>query len=118
MNGRFPSKVFSEGDEPDVRFTLANERTFLAWIRTALALMAAGVAVETFEVGVDPRLRLAVALLLVLSGTLAGARSFAAWAWTERALRLRTPLPSTSTKPVVAAAATLAGLMLAVGLVR
>jgi putative membrane protein len=31
--------------EPDYRFTLANERTFLAWIRTALALIAGGVAV-------------------------------------------------------------------------
>jgi putative membrane protein len=31
--------------EPDFRFTLANERTFLAWIRTALALIAGGVAV-------------------------------------------------------------------------
>lgn len=31
--------------EPDYRFTLANERTFLAWIRTALALLAGGVAV-------------------------------------------------------------------------
>jgi putative membrane protein len=32
-----------EGTEPDYRFTLANERTFLAWIRTALALLAGGV---------------------------------------------------------------------------
>ena len=31
--------------DPDYRFTLANERTFLAWLRTALALLAAGVAV-------------------------------------------------------------------------
>ncbi len=34
--------------EPDYRFTLANERTFLAWIRTALALIAGGVAVVQF----------------------------------------------------------------------
>lgn len=30
--------------EPDYRFTLANERTFLAWQRTALGLLAAAVA--------------------------------------------------------------------------
>ena len=34
-----------DGKEPDYRFTLANERTFLAWIRTALALVAGAVAV-------------------------------------------------------------------------
>jgi hypothetical protein len=33
--------------EPDYRFTFANERTFLAWIRTALALIAGGVAVAS-----------------------------------------------------------------------
>lgn len=31
--------------EPDPRFTLANERTFLAWSRTALALVAAGLGI-------------------------------------------------------------------------
>ena len=36
------------GEEPDYRFTLANERTFLAWIRTALAVLAAGVLLEQF----------------------------------------------------------------------
>ena len=44
-------KLFSNADprrhghEPDYRFTLANERTFLAWIRTSLGLMAVGLAV-------------------------------------------------------------------------
>ena len=37
-------KWFEEGVDPDYRFTLANERTFLAWIRTALVLVAGGVA--------------------------------------------------------------------------
>ena len=40
--------------EPDYRFTLANERTFLAWLRTSLALLAAGVAVEQLGTGLDP----------------------------------------------------------------
>ncbi|NLT31088.1 MAG: DUF202 domain-containing protein, partial [Propionibacterium sp.] len=34
---RFPKSVYSTGTEPDPRFTLANERTYLAWIRTSLA---------------------------------------------------------------------------------
>ena len=37
-------RLLAGGDEPDPRFTLANERTFLAWVRTALALLAGMVA--------------------------------------------------------------------------
>ena len=44
--GRWPARVYGEGAEPDPRFTFANERTFLAWLRTALALVVAGVAVD------------------------------------------------------------------------
>ena len=43
---RFPRSVYSHGTEPDARFSLANERTFLAWVRTALALVAGRVALE------------------------------------------------------------------------
>src|SRR4051794_39216732 len=38
-------KWLREGDDPDYRFSLANERTFLAWIRTSLAMIAGAVAV-------------------------------------------------------------------------
>ena len=41
MTDRRPQWVYGEGEEPDPRFTLANERTFLAWVRTALAMLAA-----------------------------------------------------------------------------
>jgi len=51
-------------DQPDYRFTLANERTFLAWIRTALALLAAGVAVVQLTGLGSPVLRLAAGLVL------------------------------------------------------
>ena len=48
---RFPRQVYGHGEDPDPRFSLANERTFLAWIRTTLALLAAGVALEAVEEG-------------------------------------------------------------------
>ncbi|NDV10205.1 DUF202 domain-containing protein, partial [Rhodococcus sp. IEGM 248] len=44
----FAARLLGGGTEPDPRFTLANERTFLAWIRTSLALFASGIAVEAF----------------------------------------------------------------------
>jgi hypothetical protein len=34
--------------EPDYRFTYANERTFLAWVRTSVALIGVGVAAVQF----------------------------------------------------------------------
>lgn len=41
--GRWTDRLLAEGDDPDPRFSMANERTFLAWIRTALALIAGGI---------------------------------------------------------------------------
>lgn len=41
----------SEGDEPDYRFTLANERTFLAWIRTSLSFLVSGILLDQFVGG-------------------------------------------------------------------
>jgi hypothetical protein len=44
-----------QGEEPDYRFTLANERTFLAWIRTALAILAAGILLDQFSTRLQPQ---------------------------------------------------------------
>jgi len=63
-----------DGEEPDYRFSLANERTFLAWIRTALALLAGGVLLDQFSTRLHPRwavLVLAIALC-VLAALLCG----------------------------------------------
>ena len=67
------------GEEPDPRFTLANERTFLAWARTALALLGGGIAVETFAgQAFAPWLRLSITLsLLALSLLLSAHQTFA-----------------------------------------
>ena len=81
------------GDEPDPRFTLANERTFLAWTRTALALLATGLAIAEFLDSQPRAVRLAIGVPLMLLAAGAAARSFARWESIERALRLRRPLP-------------------------
>ncbi|WP_061229877.1 YidH family protein [Dietzia cinnamea] len=86
---------FRGGHEPDPRFTLANERTFLAWIRTSLALIASAVALETF-VGdsVSAMLRAPLVLgILVVAALLAGV-AFHRWLVLESAMRHSRPLPA------------------------
>ena len=91
---RWPAYVYGKGEEPDYRFSLANERTLLAWLRTTLALLAAGVAVDVVDIGVpDPMTRALAAMLLTL-GALCPLLAFARWAMAERAMRRGEPLPS------------------------
>ena len=52
---RWPSSVYAHGSEPDPRFSLANERTFLAWIRTALALVAGAAAIDALPLPLSRR---------------------------------------------------------------
>jgi len=92
-----------EGKEPDYRFSLANERTFLAWIRTALALLAGGVLLDQFATHLGPRavlVGLAVALS-VLAAALCGA-AYLRWRGNEIAMRHARPLPATLTIPLIA----------------
>src|SRR4051794_3625751 len=99
---RFPRSVYDSGEDPDPRFSLANERTFLAWIRTALAFVVAGLAVEALDVPVSPPLRLTIGVLLVLAGIGAALQAWFGWARTERAMRTLTALPSSGLKlPIV-----------------
>lgn len=78
------------GTEPDYRFTLANERTFLAWIRTALALAAGGLGAIALLPDLDGSEPLGLGLL-VMSFVMA-ASSYRRWVHNEQAMRLGTPL--------------------------
>jgi putative membrane protein len=79
--------------EPDYRFTLANERTFLAYVRTALALDAAGLAATQFLHPSKAHLRLAIAIVLVVLGCAVAVVGYRRWAETEQAMRRSLPLP-------------------------
>jgi putative membrane protein len=91
-----------EGSEPDYRFSLANERTFLAWIRTALALVAGGVLFEQFATRLQPRVWvLALAVGLVALAALLSALAYLRWRDNEIAMRLSRPLPSSIVIPLL-----------------
>lgn len=113
---RFPRRVYDAGSEPDARFTLANERTFLAWIRTSLALIAGGIALEAFTLPISPGLRLGASLLLIALGILAPLQAWLGWMSVEKALRLNKPLPVPSLAGPIGVGVAVAGLLLGIGL--
>lgn len=113
---RFPRRVYGTGTEPDPRFTLANERTFLAWIRTSLALIAGGVALEAFELPISPVLNLASAVILITLGTLTPVYAWFGWARIERAMRASRPLPSPRLAGPLGVGVGLVGLLLIIGI--
>ncbi|MGK2882397.1 MAG: YidH family protein [Mycobacterium sp.] len=80
--------------EPDYRFTLANERTFLAWLRTALGLLAAAVAVvQLVPELVIPGARHLVGAALAAMATLTAVAGLVRWQQVETAIRRGQPLP-------------------------
>jgi putative membrane protein len=117
MPSRFPRYVFGSGGEPDPRFSLANERTFLAWIRTSLALVAAGVALEALELPISATLRFAAAILFVALGLLAALFSWIGWSRTERAMRAERALPGFAPAFVIVLGVFAAIVLIGVGLV-
>ena len=101
---RFPRDVFRAGPDPDMRFTLANERTFLAWTRTSLALIAGAVAVHSPFFELDPWVsNIASLWLLALAGLCVG-QAWLRWRTVERAIRAGTPMPGFGSPAFLAAA--------------
>ncbi|MFI8597176.1 YidH family protein [Rothia koreensis] len=85
--------VLPGGSEPDPRFTLANERTFLAWIRTSLAFLAGGIALETIGDGVFPEgVHRALSILVIAIAFLISLGAAVRWWKTENRLRRGKPL--------------------------
>ncbi|WP_415948818.1 YidH family protein [Streptomyces sp. KLOTTS4A1] len=90
-----PARVRDEGETPDYRFSLANERTFLAWVRTALALIGGGFAVDQFLPDLRWAWRIGLALSLLTVGALCSLRAVNHWVRCELAMRRGEDLPVT-----------------------
>ena len=113
-----------QGTEPDPRYTFANERTFLAWSRTALALVVAGLGVVQLLPpfpGV-PWGRHVLGVPLIVFGAVVAVTAYLEWVGNQRAMRLRQPLPQ-SVLPkllavVVAALAVISGVVVLVSALR
>jgi putative membrane protein len=101
----------SIGRDPDPRFTLANERTFLAWNRTAIALIGGGLAAGQL-LDFDSRVaRLLVALPPIALGLVLALTSYRRWEANERALRLDEPLPGSGPPWLLSAGIAVVGLV-------
>jgi putative membrane protein len=105
------SGVPDEGG-PDYQLSLSAERTYLAYIRTSLALLAGGVA----AVGVLPdagqlRLRRAIGVVLVLGGLYLAVAARGRWRALDDAMTQRLPLPASMTSQLVSGAMVSAGVL-------
>ncbi len=120
MLGRKRVPLREIGSDPEPRTSFANERTFLAWIRTSLAMVVAGLAIiqllPEFSVPFGRRI---IGLPLIVLGFLMAVGSHRRWERNERALRLREGIPHSELPGIIAygvsavaiIAAVLAGLV-------
>lgn len=88
-----PTRIREEGETPDYRFSLANERTFLAWLRTALALAGGGFAVHQFLPDLRWAIRVGIAVTLLAVGALCAVHAVRHWTSCEQAMRNGDDLP-------------------------
>lgn len=89
-------KWSEKGEHPDYRFSFANERTFLAWVRTALAFLAAAIGLDQLTPHlVTPSLRIGVSTFLCFMAAYFAYMSYYRWKCNEQAIRSNQPLTYT-----------------------
>ena len=116
MTSEQPQVPADDGTEPDPRFTFANERTFLAWSRTALALVVAGLGVVQLLPpfpGV-PWGRHVLGVPLIVFGAVVAVVAYGEWVRSQRALRHGQPLPRSVMPQLLAAVVTVIAVIAAI----
>jgi len=103
--------------EPDPRFTLANERTFLAWVRTMLAVLAGAVALHSLELPEPEWLRRTLVGVLLVFGAVMMLAAHRRWHAVDRAIRLGEPLPRFTMGTVMTGAVVVTAVLLVVAFV-
>lgn len=112
--GRKPRSVYGVGEDPDIRFSLANERTALAWLRTGLGLVAGGVALTSLASLAELNTMIdLIAMVACVAGGGVAFYALVAWRRNERALRLNQPLPAPVLLPALAIGVVVMALFLA-----
>lgn len=114
MGRQFGERLRAEGSAPDPRFSLANERTLLAYLRTALALLAAGAGVIKVGVFDQRSANLALGLVLIGMGAAVSGTSYRRWRAVEVAMRRQEPMPYSAGPLLLASALTATGIAAAV----
>jgi putative membrane protein len=108
-----PERLQQVGTRPDYRFSLANERTFLAWLRTGLALIAGGLAIAQFLPPLPmTHLREAISVALLVLGGAVALHAVDRWIRTERAIRLGAELPPSRFPALLAVTVAIGALLL------
>ncbi|PSU34206.1 YidH family protein [Photobacterium lutimaris] len=94
---RLPRQTWrNEGKAPDYRFSLANERTYLAWIRTALALLAGAIGIDQLTPDLaDPLVRVLISSFLCLCSGFLAVFAYRRWSQNEKAMRTNAQLKYT-----------------------
>jgi putative membrane protein len=108
-----PAGPADQGAEPDPRYTFANERTFLAWSRTALALVVAGLGVVQLLPpfpGV-PWGRHVLGVPLIVFGAVVAVTAYLEWVRNQRAMRLRQALPQSFMPKLLAGVVAVMGVI-------
>jgi putative membrane protein len=106
------SQAHAEASHPDYRFSLANERTVLAWVRTSLALLAAGIGVVNLPAGFASSTgRDILGVVLVVLGLVSAIGSFVRWRANSNAIAEGAPLPASNSMPVIAGGLTVVAVI-------